>query len=102
MGIRPVHDATVDRRVIPPRVQTNWAAPFPLKLLAEVRGGAREQGAWDAWPVILVGILGIVAVELGGVPGAFRHRARMLGIRCYSSSLPLWSEASWSAWATRR
>lgn len=33
-------------------------------------GTAREQGAWEAWAVILVGILGIVAVELGGETGA--------------------------------
>jgi len=33
-------------------------------------GTAREQGAWEAWAVILVGIIGIVAVELGGETGA--------------------------------
>jgi|GEM_PF-525770 hypothetical protein len=33
-------------------------------------GTAREQGAWEAWAVILVGILGIIAVELGGETGA--------------------------------
>ncbi|MGB9953640.1 hypothetical protein [Haloarcula sp. Atlit-7R] len=33
-------------------------------------GSARDQGAWEAWAVILVGILGIVAVELGGETGA--------------------------------
>jgi hypothetical protein len=33
-------------------------------------GTASEQGAWEAWAVILVGILGIVAVELGGETGA--------------------------------
>lgn len=29
-----------------------------------------EQGPWEAWAVILVGIIGIVAVELGGETGA--------------------------------
>ncbi|WP_336338934.1 hypothetical protein [Haloarcula brevis] len=33
-------------------------------------GTAREQGAWEAWAVILVGILGIIAVELAGETGA--------------------------------
>jgi len=33
-------------------------------------GTAREQGAWEAWAVILVGIIGILAVELGGETGA--------------------------------
>lgn len=33
-------------------------------------GTAKEQGPWEAWAVILVGIIGIVAVELGGETGA--------------------------------
>lgn len=33
-------------------------------------GTARDQGGWEAWAVILVGILGIAAVELGGETGA--------------------------------
>ncbi|MBX0321693.1 hypothetical protein EGH21_01485 [Halomicroarcula sp. F13] len=33
-------------------------------------GTASEQGAWEAWAVILVGVIGIVAVELGGETGA--------------------------------
>lgn len=50
---------------------------FPVGLLIPIyfyiktsNGTAKEQGAWEAWAVILVGIIGIVAVELGGETGA--------------------------------
>jgi len=50
---------------------------FPIGLLIPIyfyiktsNGTAKEQGAWEAWAVILVGIIGIVAVELGGETGA--------------------------------
>lgn len=50
---------------------------FPIGLLIPIyfyiktnNGTASEQGAWEAWAVILVGIIGIAAVELGGETGA--------------------------------
>ena len=50
---------------------------FPIGLLIPAyfyikssNGTASEQGAWEAWAVILVGIFGIIAVELGGETGA--------------------------------
>ena len=33
-------------------------------------GTAQEQGGWEAWAVILAGIFGIIAIELGGEKGA--------------------------------
>lgn len=33
-------------------------------------GTAAEQGSWEVWAVILAGIIGIIAVELGGETGA--------------------------------
>jgi uncharacterized membrane protein len=50
---------------------------FPIGLAVPIyfyiktsNGTAQEQGAWEAWAVILVGIIGILAVELGGETGA--------------------------------
>ena len=50
---------------------------FPIGLVVPIyfyvktsNGTASEQGAWEAWAVIIVGILGILAVELGGETGA--------------------------------
>jgi len=50
---------------------------FPIGVLVPIyfyiktsNGTAKEQGAWEAWAVILVGIIGIVAVEIGGETGA--------------------------------
>lgn len=50
---------------------------FPIGLAIPIyfyiktsNGTAKDQGAWEAWAVILVGIIGILAVELGGETGA--------------------------------
>jgi len=50
---------------------------FPIGLAVPIyfyiksnNGTASEQGAWEAWAVILAGIIGIIAVELGGETGA--------------------------------
>lgn len=50
---------------------------FPIGLAVPIyfyvktsNGTAKDQGAWEAWAVILVGIIGIIAVELGGETGA--------------------------------
>ncbi len=50
---------------------------FPIGLAVPIyfyiksnNGTAAEQGAWEAWGVILAGIIGIIAVELGGETGA--------------------------------
>ncbi|MFC7077431.1 hypothetical protein [Haloarcula halophila] len=49
---------------------------FPIGLAVPIyfyiksnNGTAAEQGAWEAWGVILAGIIGIIAVELGGETG---------------------------------
>lgn len=50
---------------------------FPVGLIVPgylyyraTRGGAMKQSALETWTVILIGIIGIVAVELGGRKGA--------------------------------
>jgi len=50
---------------------------FPVGLIVPAyfyiktsNGTAREQGAWEAWAVIIAPVLGIIAVELAGETGA--------------------------------
>lgn len=43
--------------------------PIYLYIKASNKTG-KEQGTWESWTVVLTGIVGIIAVELGGETGA--------------------------------
>lgn len=83
-GVRQQADPGASKGTFEQYTTIQWIAgviigllTFPIGLLIPAyfyikssNGTASEQGAWEAWAVILVGIFGIIAVELGGETGA--------------------------------